>query len=100
MIGTQKEFVAHGIKRRGEIVAYMSPGADQVVFWIRTGDGQVHRFVDGPRQVADPLALAQAVLAGRSPRGLGVSELINILAAAVVEGASTDTPHLVDGGGR
>ncbi|WP_395672034.1 hypothetical protein [Inquilinus sp.] len=100
MIGTQKEFKAHGIKRQGEIVAYMAVGADQVVFWIQTGDGQVHRYVDGPRQVADPLALAQAVLAGRSPRGLGVTELLNILAAAVVEGASTDAPHMVEGGAR
>ncbi|MGO1078300.1 hypothetical protein [Inquilinus sp. CA228] len=98
MIGTEKEFTAHGIKRRGTVMAYMAPGADQVVFWIRTGDGELHRFVDGPRQVADPLALAQAVLAGRSPRGLGISELMNILAAAVVEGASTDAPQLVDGG--
>jgi hypothetical protein len=100
VIGTQKDFKVHGIQRRGEIVAYMAVGADQVVFWIRASDGQVYRYVDGPRQVADPLALAQAVLAGRNPRGLGVSELLNILAAAVVEGASTDAPHLVDGGAR
>jgi hypothetical protein len=91
MIGQQKKFRAHGVERSGEIVAYMGTG-DQVVFWIKTDDGQTHRFVDGPNQVADPLVVARAVLAGRRILGMGVSEQMNILAAAVLEGAAVDQP--------
>lgn len=84
-IGKTVEFELGGVMRRGECVAYQ-PAGDQTVFWARLGDdGQIHRFVAGPRRVVDPLTLAALILARQSVHTLSVGEQLNALAAAVVE---------------